>query len=167
QTISQPYVVALMSQMLALRGHERVLEIGTGSGYQAAVLSHLARDVYTIEIDPTLAASADERLAALGHANVHVRTGDGFLGWPDATPFDAIVVTAAAPRIPEPLVIQLVEGGRLVMPIGPDTDQRLVVGVKRGDRLDLRSVGEVRFVPMTGRVRTPERSPLPTPGASP
>ena len=162
QTISQPYIVALMSQLLALRGSERVLEIGTGSGYHAAVLSCLAHEVYSIEIDPQLAASARERLVALGFATVNVRAGDGFLGWPEAAPFDAIVGTAAAPRVPEPLVAQLREGGRLVMPIGSGDDQQLMAGVKHEGRLSLRSVTDVLFVPMTGKVRTPEPVPAPT-----
>jgi protein-L-isoaspartate(D-aspartate) O-methyltransferase len=153
QTISQPYVVALMSQLLALRGGERVLEIGTGSGYQAAVLSHLAGAVYSIEIDPELAARAAATLAELGYPTVHVRAGDGYFGWPDAAPFDAIIITAAAPRLPEALLAQLREGGRIVAPLERGSGEELAVGVKKDGRLQWTSHGGVRFVPMTGEVR--------------
>ncbi|MEK7220727.1 MAG: protein-L-isoaspartate(D-aspartate) O-methyltransferase, partial [candidate division NC10 bacterium] len=117
QTISQPYIVALMTQLLELRGPERVLEVGTGSGYQAAVLAELVKQVYTIEILPGLAGSARARLKVLGYTNVEVRAGDGYQGWPDQAPFDAIIVTAGATHIPHPLVTQLKEGGRLVIPV--------------------------------------------------
>jgi protein-L-isoaspartate(D-aspartate) O-methyltransferase len=153
QTISQPYVVALMTQLLDLSGGQRVLEIGTGSGYQAAVLARLAKEVYTIEIDAALAAAARERLARLGYDNVKVRAGDGFFGWPEAAPFDAVIVTAAAPRLPEKLVAQLREGGRIVLPIGQGSDQELKVGIKRAGNVELRSHGGVLFVPMTGEIR--------------
>lgn len=160
QTISQPYVVALMTELATLGGGERVLEIGTGSGYQAAVLSLLAREVYSIEIDSILAEDARLRLARLGYHNVSVRAGDGFYGWSEAAPFDAIIVTAVAPRVPERLAAQLGDGGRIVMPIGADDAQQLMVGVKRNDALTLRAVGDVRFVPMTGAIRTrSERTP--------
>lgn len=152
QTISQPYVVALMTELLALGGDERVLEIGTGSGYQAAVLSRLTKSVYTIEIDATLATAASKRLSRLGYANVHVKAGDGFFGWPDAAPFDAIIITAAAPHIPPSLIAQLREGGRLVAPVGRDGGQELELGVKRGGRLEVSRKGGVRFVPMTGEI---------------
>jgi protein-L-isoaspartate(D-aspartate) O-methyltransferase len=156
QTISQPYIVALMTQLLELRGDERVLEIGTGSGYQAAVLSLLARDVYTIEIDPSLAENAAQRLRALGYTNIHVRGGDGFYGWEEAAPFAAIMLTAVAPRVPERLIAQLKTGGCVVMPLGEGEHQRLVRGVKRKDgRLALKTITEVAFVPMRGAVRTP------------
>jgi protein-L-isoaspartate(D-aspartate) O-methyltransferase len=158
QTISQPYIVALMTQLLALRGGEVVLEIGTGSGYQAAVLSLLAERVYTIEIDPGLAASAAERLRAQGHTNVQVRSGDGFLGWPTVAPFDAIIVTAAAPRVAEPLAAQLKDGGRIVAPIGNEDAQQLVHGTKDGGVLKVREVAEVMFVPMTGLIHRPTPS---------
>ncbi len=157
QTISQPYIVALMSELAALHGDEHVLEVGTGSGYQAAVLSLLARDVYSIEIDPVLAEQAGPRLKRLGFKNVTVRAGDGFYGWPDAAPFDVIIVTAAAPRVPERLAAQLREGGRVVIPIGSDETQQLMVGVKQSGTLQLRAASEVLFVPMTGEVRTPVR----------
>jgi protein-L-isoaspartate(D-aspartate) O-methyltransferase len=152
QTISQPYIVAFMTEALGLRGGENVLEIGTGSGYQAAVLAQIAGKVHTIEIVPELAAQARERLARLGYRNVEVRAGDGYLGWPEAAPFDAVMVTAAAPRIPEPLKQQLAPGGRLVLPVG-DEYQELIVVTRRGSAFDERRVLPVRFVPMTGAVR--------------
>jgi protein-L-isoaspartate(D-aspartate) O-methyltransferase len=155
QTISQPYIVALMTQLLELRGTERVLEIGTGSGMQAAVLAVLAREVYSIEIDPMLAAAAAERLRSLGYSNVHVRAGDGFYGWEEAAPFDAVIVTAAAPRVPERLVAQLAPGGRLVMPLAEDDHQTLIRGYKEGTTLRITPITGVLFVPMTGAVQTP------------
>jgi len=150
QTISQPYIVALMSELLGLAPDSRVLEIGTGSGYQSAVLGELAREVYSIEIIPELARSAAEKLRTLGYANVIVREGDGYRGWPEKAPFDGIIVTAAPPRIPEPLLDQLAPGGRMVIPVG-GFFQELKVFTKGADG----SVGEkgiipVRFVPMTG-----------------
>jgi protein-L-isoaspartate(D-aspartate) O-methyltransferase len=160
QTISQPYIVALMSELLALRPESRVLEIGTGSGYQSAVLGELAREVYSIEIIPDLARSASEKLRTLGYANVIVREGDGYRGWPEKAPFDGIIVTAAPPRIPEPLLDQLAPGGRMVIPVG-GFFQELKVFTKNPDG----SVGEkgiipVRFVPMTGEAEeTPTDSP--------
>jgi len=153
QTISQPYVVALMSQLLELRGSERVLEIGTGSGYQAAVLSHLAGSVYSLEIDPELAARAAVTLKSLGYDRVQVRAGDGYFGWPEAAPFDAIIITAAAPRLPEALIGQLREGGRVVAPLERGGGEVLAVGIKHAERLQWTTHGGVRFVPMTGEVR--------------
>jgi protein-L-isoaspartate(D-aspartate) O-methyltransferase len=152
QTISQPYIVAFMTEALRLEGGETVLEVGTGSGYQAAVLAEIASHVYSIEIVPALADESRRRLAELGYGNVEVRAGDGYQGWPEAAPFDAIVVTAAAPRIPEPLKAQLRDGGRLVLPVGDDW-QELVVVTRRGDRFETKPVLPVRFVPMTGEVR--------------
>jgi protein-L-isoaspartate(D-aspartate) O-methyltransferase len=152
QTISQPYIVAFMTEALGLRGGETVLEVGTGSGYQAAVLAEIAARVHTIEIVEPLAARARVDLARLGYRNVQVRAGDGYQGWPEAAPFDAIVVTAAAPRIPPPLLAQLKDGGRLVIPVGED-DQSLMVITRTGDRHTEQRVLPVRFVPMTGRVR--------------
>lgn len=149
QTISQPYIVALMTQLLELGGPEKVLEVGTGSGYQAAVLAEVVARVYTIEILPGLATSAAARLRALGYSRVAVRTGDGYQGWPEAAPFDAIVVTAGATHIPEPLVAQLAEGGRLVIPVGESAGaQELIQGRKIGGRLVTRVVVPVRFVPL-------------------
>lgn len=156
QTISQPYVVALMTQLLALRGDENVLEIGTGSGYQAAVLSRLTKNVYTIELEPALAQSAAERLRRLGYENVHVRAGDGFFGWPERAPFDAIMITAAAPRVPETLIDQLRDGGRIVLPVDRNGAQELSVGTKQEGKVRLRSHGSVLFVPMRGEVREEE-----------
>ncbi|MGH8620003.1 MAG: protein-L-isoaspartate(D-aspartate) O-methyltransferase [Burkholderiales bacterium] len=148
QTISQPFVVALMTELLDLKGGERVLEVGTGSGYQAAVLAELAREVYTIERLAPLAEEAAARLAE--YRNVRVRTGDGYTGWPEAAPFDAIVVTAGAPEVPAALVEQLAPGGRLVIPVGPHGGvQQLQLIVKDGQgRVSLRRVLAVRFVPL-------------------
>jgi protein-L-isoaspartate(D-aspartate) O-methyltransferase len=149
QTISQPSVVAIMSEALALTGVERVLEIGTGSGYQAAVLSLLARAVWSIEIVKELAQESAARLAKLGYANVHVREGDGYLGWSEEAPFDRIIATAAPEHVPDSLFGQLVDGGILVAPIGEiDCVQSLLVGKKRGGAIAFESLGAVRFVPM-------------------
>jgi protein-L-isoaspartate(D-aspartate) O-methyltransferase len=152
QTISQPYIVAFMTEALKLDGDETVLEVGTGSGYQAAVLAEIVSRVYSIEIVAPLAEEAAGRLRDLGYENVEVRAGDGYQGWPEAAPFDAIIVTAAAPRIPEPLKEQLRDGGRLILPVG-DEWQELVVVTRRGDRFQQKRVLPVRFVPMTGEVR--------------
>ncbi|MBW8873421.1 MAG: protein-L-isoaspartate(D-aspartate) O-methyltransferase [Acidobacteria bacterium] len=153
QTISQPYMVALMTSLLGVRPGQRVLEVGTGSGYQAAVLSRLAGDVYTIEILAPLGKRAQVTLADLGYRNVHVRIGDGYKGWPDAAPFDAIIVTAAPPAIPDPLLGQLRTGGRMVIPVG-HTLQDLLVLTKRADGgFDKAQVMPVLFVPMTGEAQ--------------
>jgi protein-L-isoaspartate(D-aspartate) O-methyltransferase len=152
QTISQPYIVAFMTEALGLQGGETVLEVGTGSGYQAAVLAEIAAKVYSIEIVPALAEEARGRLRRLGYANVEVRAGDGYAGWPEAGPFDGVLVTAAAPRVPAPLKEQLRDGGRLVLPVGED-DQELVIVTRRGAVFEERRVLPVRFVPMTGEVR--------------
>ncbi|MBM3294009.1 MAG: protein-L-isoaspartate(D-aspartate) O-methyltransferase [Candidatus Aminicenantes bacterium] len=154
QTISQPYIVALMTQALKLRGGERVLEVGTGSGYQAAVLSGLADRVYTIEYHEPLARSAAERLRTLGYANVEVRAGDGFFGWPEKGPFEGIMVTCAARWIPPPLVEQLAEGGRLVLPLEEAEGlQTLTLVTKVEGRPRVEPMTLVRFVPMLGEVR--------------
>lgn len=152
QTISQPYVVALMTELAATRPTSRVLEVGTGTGYQAAVLSVLVREVYTIEIVEPLAQEARVRLQGLGYANVFVRAGDGYRGWPEMAPFDAILVTAAPPEIPAPLLEQLAPGGRLVAPVGRER-QELVVVERRGDGFVRRPVIPVIFVPMTGEAQ--------------
>jgi protein-L-isoaspartate(D-aspartate) O-methyltransferase len=148
-TISQPYVVALMTDLLQPLKNHRVLEIGTGSGYQAAVLSPLVKHLYTIEIVPELAASARDTLKRLGYANVTVRQGDGYKGWPENAPFDRIILTAAPPEIPQPLIDQLAKGGRLVAPVGAGFDQQLMLLQKRADGSVRRSThGAVTFVPM-------------------
>ncbi|RMG94416.1 MAG: protein-L-isoaspartate(D-aspartate) O-methyltransferase [Deltaproteobacteria bacterium] len=146
-TISQPYIVALMTELAEVRPGDKVLEIGTGSGYQAAVLAELGAEVYSIEVIEPLARRAKERLAKLGYDRVHVRHGDGYRGWPEAAPFDAVVVTAAPPEVPEALREQLADGGRLVIPVG-SRYQELKVITRRGNRFDERTVIPVRFVPM-------------------
>jgi protein-L-isoaspartate(D-aspartate) O-methyltransferase len=159
QTISQPYVVAVTAQALGLRGQERVLEIGTGSGYAAAILGSLAREVETVERIAELAASAAERLARLGFANVHVHCGDGSLGWPPGAPYEAIAVAAGAPRPPRSLLDQLAIGGRLVLPHGEVDRQRLVRIARTGlDQFDEEDLGEVRFVPLVGQEGWPAPS---------
>ena len=148
-TISQPYIVALMTELLQVSGQDRVLEIGTGSGYQAAVLAQMARRVYTVEIVPELAASARETLRRLGYENVTVRQGDGYRGWPEQAPFERILLTAAPPEMPRALVEQLARGGRLVAPVGTGLRQELVLLEKRPDGSLRRSThGGVLFVPM-------------------
>jgi len=156
QTISQPYIVALMTQLLALRGAERVLEIGTGSGYQTAVLAELAVAVYSIEIHADLVERAHATLAALGYTGVRIRVGDGAGGWPEAAPFDALIVTAAVPHLPEPLLDQLQDEGRLVAPLERGGGEELALGIKHRDQVDWTYHGGVRFVPMTGAVRLSE-----------
>jgi protein-L-isoaspartate(D-aspartate) O-methyltransferase len=152
QTISQPYIVALMTASLQLKGGGKVLEVGTGSGYQAAVLAEIVDSVFTIEIIPELARRARETLDSLGYANVLVRAGDGYDGWPAHAPFDGVIVTAAAPKLPPLLVEQLKTGGRLVIPVG-DLYQDLHVYEKTPQGLKLISSLPVRFVPMTGKIR--------------
>lgn len=151
QTISQPFIVALMTELAEVAPDDVVLEIGTGSGYQAAVLAHLARKVCTIEIIPQLAETATKALKDLAYDNVEVRLGDGFVGWPECGPFDAVVVTAALGLVPPPLIEQLKVGGRLVMPVGADygTQQLTVVEKIAADRTTTRTVAPVRFVPFT------------------
>lgn len=154
QTISQPYIVALMTEALELKGDEKVLEIGTGSGYQAAILAELAREVYTVELEPSLAQRAAETLRRLGYTNVHVAVRDGFYGWPEEAPFDRIILTCAAPRIPEPLVEQLKDGGKMVLPLGEDhLSQVLVLVEKRGEELIQKEITGVVFVPMRGKIQ--------------
>lgn len=149
QTISQPYIVALMTHLLELDGDERVLEVGTGSGYQSAILSHLAREVHTIEFVPELAERARKMLAE--YSNVHPHIGDGSLGWPEAAPFDGIIVTAAAPKVPQALLHQLKDGGHLVIPIGGHGYQELEVWTRCMDEFDRRSEITVAFVPLRGK----------------
>ena len=152
QTISQPYIVALMTQLLQVQPRDRVLEVGTGSGYQAAVLAELAAEVFSVEIIGSLAEAARTRLETLGYRNVRVRHGDGYEGWREAAPFDAIMVTAGAPKVPPPLIEQLREGGRMAIPIGGSrATQDLILGEKRDGKLQSRSVAPVLFVPLTGK----------------
>ena len=151
QSISQPYIVALMAQSLELRGHERVLEVGTGSGYAAAVLSLVAAEVITVERSPRLAASARERLARLGYENVTVVEADGTLGWHDGAPYGGISVPAAAPWVPNPLRQQLADGARLVIPVGSRSAQMLLRLSRRGDEVHAERLVGVQFVPLVGR----------------
>ncbi len=152
QTISQPFIVALMTDLLDLKLEHKVLEVGTGSGYQAAVLGELAREVYTIEIVESLAREAGARLETLGYKNVYARSGDGYQGWPEQAPFDAIMVTAGAREVPPPLVQQLKPGGKLVIPVGPQStaQQLLVIEKDAAGKSTTRQVLAVRFVPLTG-----------------
>jgi len=150
QTISQPYIVAFMTEAAQIRPGDKVLEIGTGSGYQAAVLAELSDQVYTIEIIPELAARAAATLKDLGHGRVHVRTGDGYQGWPEEAPFDVILITAAPEKIPPPLLEQLKEGGRMVIPVGPQQGgQELLLVTKQDGKIKRRTLLPVRFVPFT------------------
>jgi protein-L-isoaspartate(D-aspartate) O-methyltransferase len=150
QTISQPFIVAYMTEQLRLQPSDRVLEIGTGSGYQAAILAELAKDVYTIEIIEPLAKDASARLARLDYKNAHVKTGDGYHGWPEVAPFDAIIVTCAPDKVPRPLTQQLKEGGRMIVPVGNGLDQQLFLLEKKDGQLAERAILPVRFVPMIG-----------------
>ena len=150
QTISQPYIVAYMTELLALTGREKVLEVGTGSGYQAAILSRLAASVITVERFPSLACESARLLAELGYDNVRVEVGDGSLGWAEDAPYDAIIVTAASPEVPEPLREQLADGGRLVVPVGPRWTQHLVRVRRAGGRFQTESLIGVAFVPLIG-----------------
>ena len=159
QTISQPYVVAMTVQALQLRGHERVLEVGTGSGYAAAILGSLVREVETVERIEELAVAAAERLARLGFVNVHVHHGDGTMGWPLGAPYEAIAVAAGAPRPPRSLLDQLAIGGRMVLPHGDVEHQQLVRITRRdADSFDQEELGDVRFVPLLGAEGWPERT---------
>ena len=153
QTISQPFIVAEMLQALELAGDERVLEIGTGSGYSTAVLAQLTAHVYSVEQEPALASTARARLAALGYQGFTITCGDGSIGWGEHAPYDAIVVWAGGPSIPQPLIDQLAIGGRLVMPVGRQDVQHLILITKRGeDDVTVRDLGEVLFVPLIGRL---------------
>jgi protein-L-isoaspartate(D-aspartate) O-methyltransferase len=159
QTISQPYMVAKMTELVALKPQHRVLEVGTGSGYQAAVLAEIVREVYTIEIVPALARQAEQRLLRLGYKNIHVRAGDGYLGWPEAAPFDAIVVTAGATHLPRPLLEQLKPGGRMIIPVGEPPRNLTLEIVHRGktaDEVRIERIMPVAFVPLTGEHARPK-----------
>jgi protein-L-isoaspartate(D-aspartate) O-methyltransferase len=158
QTISQPYMVAFMTEQLHLKGTERLLEIGTGSGYQTAVLGKLAAEVYSIEIIPKLSERAKALLSRLGFDNIHLKVGDGFFGWEEQGPFDAILVTASAPKIPEALWRQLREGGRLIMPLGAERQGQVLVRVTKADgKQVVEELTEVAFVPLTGAIRQERR----------
>ncbi|MBN2415873.1 protein-L-isoaspartate(D-aspartate) O-methyltransferase [bacterium] len=156
QTISQPYIVAFMTEALSLGSDSRVLEIGTGSGYQAAVASQIAGDVYSIEIVEPLALRAEKLLKRLNYTNVHVKVGDGYAGWPEHAPFDAIILTAAPPSVPPPLIDQLAEGGRMVVPVG-ELYQELLLITKIAGELHRERLLPVRFVPMTGKIQEDNR----------
>ena len=157
QTISQPYIVALMTQSIKPEKSDTLLEVGTGSGYQAAVVSLLVKHVYTIEIIDSLAKSATGRLAKLGYDNVTVKSGDGYKGWSKHAPFDKIIVTAAASKVPKPLEDQLAEGGLLIMPVGGTDSQVLILGEKKDGAVKYKMVTHVRFVPMTGEAQNPQK----------
>jgi len=150
QTISQPYIVALMTELLQVEPSDRLLEVGTGSGYQAAVLGQVAAQVHTVEVIPELAAQAAKILADLGYTNIHVHAGDGSLGWPEDSPYDGILVAAAAPSAPQPLLDQLAEGGRLVIPVGGRGFQHLEVWIRAGQEFKCRVDLAVAFVPLRG-----------------
>ena len=162
QTISQPFIVAFMTEKLQLKPTDRVLEIGTGSGYQAAILAELAREVYTIEIVAPLGKRAQTTLQRLGYKNIHVKIGDGYEGWPEEAPFDAVIVTCAPEHVPRPLIDQTREGGRVIIPVGAADSQLLYLLEKKAGRLQQRAVLPVRFVPMTGEAeRKPSQTPIP------
>jgi len=154
QSISQPYIVALMSQLLVLQGTEKVLEIGTGSGYQAAILGELAEEVYSIEIVPGLAEDAAMLLNEMGYRHVHTRLGDGYKGWPEKAPFDAIIVTCSPDHVPQPLIDQLKEGGRMVIPVGFWPKEQLLQQLQKvGGQMVQHPIIPVAFVPMTGELK--------------
>ena len=151
QTISQPYIVALMTECLSLTGQEKVLEIGTGSGYQTAILAELAKEVYSIERFERLAKSAEKIVNELGYTNIKIKVGDGTLGWEEEAPFDRIIITAASPRIPLPLTEQLKENGKLILPLGESFSQVLTLVEKKKDRLESIQVCGCVFVPLVGK----------------
>ena len=153
QTISQPYIVALMTEYLGLKGGEKVLEIGTGSGYQAAVLAEIAQQVYSIEIIPSLGIAAKKKLQAMDYKNIHVTIGDGYLGLPDEAPFDGVIVTAAPDHIPQPLIDQLKTGGRMIIPVGNYHQELILITKLANGKIKKKSVLPVIFVPMTGKAQ--------------
>ncbi len=154
QTISQPFIVAFMTEQLRLQATDRVLEVGTGSGYQTAVLAELVKDVYSIEIIEPLAKEGSARLTRLGYSNAHVKTGDGSQGWSEIAPFDAIIVTCAPDKVPQPLTQQLKEDGRMIIPVGNGLDQQLYLLEKKNGQLAQTAILPVRFVPMIGDAAT-------------
>jgi protein-L-isoaspartate(D-aspartate) O-methyltransferase len=156
QTISQPYIVAFMTEQLRLKPSDRVLEVGTGSGYQAAILAELASEVYSIEIVEPLAKNAEATLQRLGYKNVHMKIGDGYKGWPEEAPFDAIIVTCAPDKVPQPLVDQLKDDGRMIIPVGDRFAQQLYLLEKKNDQLTQSATLPVRFVPMTSETAKPK-----------
>ncbi|MFN3966473.1 MAG: protein-L-isoaspartate(D-aspartate) O-methyltransferase [Endomicrobiia bacterium] len=156
QTISQPYIVAFMTELIEPSSHDKVLEIGTGSGYQAAILAELCKEVYTIEIIPELGRQAEKLLKELGYKNIKVKIGDGFYGWEEYSPFDGIIVTCAPEYIPEPLIQQLKEGGRMVIPVG-DYFQELILVRKIKGKIEKKKIIPVRFVPMRGKIQKLKR----------
>lgn len=157
QTISQPYIVAFMTEQLQLKGREKVLEIGTGSGYQAAILAEIASQVFTIEIVEKLAHESQQRLQELGYTNIAVRAGDGYQGWPEAAPFDAIIVTAAPDHVPQPLIDQLKTGGRMIIPVGGKNQDLILISKISEEKITRQHVLPVRFVPMTGKAETGQK----------
>jgi protein-L-isoaspartate(D-aspartate) O-methyltransferase len=161
QTISQPFIVAFMTEAIRPQPGEKILEIGAGSGYQAAVLAEMGAEVYTIEIVEPLAEMARQTLERLGYKNARVKSGDGFRGWPEHAPFDAIIVTCAPDKIPAPLIEQLRDGGRMIIPVGSGMNQELVLLRKAGDKIEKQSVLPVRFVPMTGEAQSVRESTAP------
>ena len=154
QTISQPYIVAFMTEAIRPQPGEKILEVGAGSGYQAAVLAQMGADVYTVEIVEPLAEMARQTLERLGYTKAHVKHGDGYRGWPEHAPFDAVIVTCAPDKIPPDLIAQLRDGGRMIIPVGGGLEQELVLLRKHGDKVEKQSVLPVRFVPMTGEAST-------------
>jgi len=167
QTISQPYIVALMSDLLNTKPSDKILEVGTGSGYQAAILSRMVQQVYSVEIIESLAAKARNHLNKLNYKNINLRTGDGYFGWPEYAPFDGIIVTAAAPYIPQPLIEQLITGARMVIPVGfPYSYQELMVVEKKANgEIETQSILGVSFVPLTGERDTEPAGKDPRPKA--
>ncbi|MBU4485170.1 protein-L-isoaspartate(D-aspartate) O-methyltransferase [bacterium] len=153
QVISQPYIAAFMTEALQLKPDDKVLEIGTGSGYHAAVMAEIAKKVYTIEILESLAKKSEKLLNELGYKNIHVRAGDGYVGWPEVAPFDKILLTASPPKIPQPLIDQLKDGGILVSPVDIEDSQMLIRGIKKDGKLVTENLLDVRFVPMIGKIR--------------
>ena len=160
QTISQPYIVALMTESLLLAGDEKVMEIGTGSGYQTAILSQLAKEVYSIERFDSLAKKTEATLKELGYLNIKIQVGDGTLGWPEEAPFDRIIITAASPRIPLPLVEQLKEGGKIILPLGDSFSQLLTLGDKKSGEIETTEICNCVFVPLVGKYACKDKDAL-------